>query len=166
MGLLLGLPFGVCLRRRDGSCSGLDARKALDPTLIALYTVPKLALIGVFLLAFGFDEKPIIVVIAVTVFFFVCLQTNSRRCSASGRATARPASRSAADRWQMFRHVILPASLPQIFVGLRIAGGVAVLTMIGAEFVLHAGQKGIGYRITLAPDGSTRRRYVAGRRRA
>ena len=50
----------------------------------------------------------------------------------------------------MFRHVILPASLPQIFVGLRIAGGVGVLTLIGAEFVYTPDLKGIGYRINLA----------------
>jgi ABC-type nitrate/sulfonate/bicarbonate transport system permease component len=50
----------------------------------------------------------------------------------------------------MFRHVILPASLPQIFVGLRVAAGVAVLTIIGVEFVFAPGTKGIGYRIVNA----------------
>jgi sulfonate transport system permease protein len=48
-------------------------------------------------------------------------------------------------RWEMFRHVLLPASLPQIFVGLRIAAGVSVLILVGVEFVV--GVEGIGYLI-------------------
>ena len=35
----------------------------------------------------------------------------------------------------MFRHVLFPAALPQIFVGLRLSAGVAVLMMVGVEFV-------------------------------
>ncbi len=142
-----------------GSITGLVAgytlglnrllRKALDPTLIALYTVPKLALIGIFLLAFGLDETPVIIVIALTVFFFVFLQTNAAVLGVSEHF--REAGRSlGAGRWQLFRHVILPASLPQVFVGLRIAAGVTVLTMIGAEFAYAPFQKGIGYRIAIA----------------
>ena len=49
------------------------------------------------------------------------------------------------NRWQMFRHVLLPASAPQVFVGLRIAAGVAVLVLIGVEFVL--GGRGLGHLI-------------------
>ena len=37
---------------------------------------------------------------------------------------------------QLFRHVLFPAALPQVFVGLRIAAGVAVLMLIGVELVL------------------------------
>jgi sulfonate transport system permease protein len=125
------------------------ARATLEPTLNGLYTVPKLALISIFLIVLGFDNKPIIAVIGITVFFFVWIQTQAAVMSIS------PSYRDAAQslgsgRWQMFRHVILPASLPQIFVGLRVAGGVAVLTLIGAEFVFTPDQKGIGYKINNA----------------
>lgn len=141
-GCVFGLIFGYVL--------GLSRtiRKALDPTLVALYMVPKLALIGVFLVILGFKDTPLIVVIAVTVFFFVYLQTVS---AVRGVAESfREAGRSlGASRVQMFRHVIFPASLPQVFVGLRISAGVAVLTVIGAEFAYSPGQRGLGYRINL-----------------
>jgi len=142
-GSLFGLLFGVVM--------GMSRifRAALDPLLTALYTVPKLALIGIFLLVLGFDEKPVIVVIALTVFFFVWIQSMSAVMSVA--EGYREAARSfGANKWQLFRHVILPASLPQIFVGLRVAAGVTVLTMIGVEFVFAPQSQGIGYRINNA----------------
>jgi sulfonate transport system permease protein len=45
----------------------------------------------------------------------------------------------------MFRHVLVPASLPQVFVGLRIAAGVSVLIMVGVEFVIA--DDGLGHLI-------------------
>ena len=142
-GVLAGIGFGVVM--------GMSwvARAAFEPTLNGLYTVPKLALIGVFLIVLGFDNTPIISVIAITVFFFVWIQTQAavRSISPSYREAA---SSFGSSRWQMFRHVILPAALPQIFVGLRVAGGVAVLTLIGAEFVFTPDSDGIGYRINNA----------------
>jgi sulfonate transport system permease protein len=142
-GSVFGLLFGVVM--------GMSrvVRAALDPTLSALYTVPKLALIGIFLLIQGFGEGPVITVIALSVFFFVWIQSMSAVMTVADGY--REAARSfGANRWQLFRHVILPASLPQIFVGLRVAAGVTVLTMIGVEFVFAPESKGIGYRINNA----------------
>jgi sulfonate transport system permease protein len=124
-------------------------RATLEPTLNGLYTVPKLALISIFLIVMGFDNKPLIFVVAVTVFFFVWIQTQAAVVSIE--PSYREAARSfGSSRWQMFRHVVLPAALPQIFVGLRVAAGVAVLTIIGAEFVFTPDSRGIGYRINFA----------------
>lgn len=142
-GVIAGVSVGVLL------ATSRIARATLEPTLNAFYTVPKLALIGILLIVLGFDNKPIITVIAVTVFFFVWIQTQSAVESVG--ASYREAARSfGAGRWQHFRHVLLPASLPLIFVGLRVAGGVAVLTLIGAEFVFTPDSDGIGYRINNA----------------
>ncbi len=49
------------------------------------------------------------------------------------------------NRWEMFRHVLLPAALPEIFVGLRIAAGVSVLMLVGIEFVIS--DQGLGFLI-------------------
>ena len=91
-----------------------------------------------------------IVVIAITVFFFVYLQTNAA-VRGVGESFREAGLSLGAGRWQMFRHVIFPASLPQVFVGLRISAGVAVLTVIGAEFAYTPYSKGIGYRINARP---------------
>jgi NitT/TauT family transport system permease protein/sulfonate transport system permease protein len=45
----------------------------------------------------------------------------------------------------MFRHVMFPAALPQIFIGLRLSIGVAVLMMVGVEFTQS--NEGIGHLI-------------------
>lgn len=142
-GALFGLVLGVWM-----GMSRLT-RAALEPLLAAMYTVPKLALIGVFLLILGFDEKPVITVIALTVFFFVWIQTMTAVMSVP--AGYRDAAVSfGATKWQLFRQVLLPGSLPQIFIGLRVAAGVTVLTVIGVEFVFAPGNQGLGYRINTA----------------
>lgn len=134
IGVVLGLVMGFWPLPRAG----------LEPMLSALYTVPKLALIPVFLAIFGFGEAPIIALIAVTTFFFVWLSTLAAIQSVPEgyRETARALEMS---RSQQFRHVLLPAALPQIFVGLRLAAGVSLLMLIGVEFVI--GGEGIGYLI-------------------
>jgi sulfonate transport system permease protein len=146
--ILWGYLWGVIAGVGLGLLMGMSwlFRSTLEPTLNALYTVPKIALIGVFLIVLGFDNKPLIAIIAITVFFFVWIQTQAAVVSVS--SNFREAANSlGANQWQMLRHVILPASLPQIFVGLRIAAGVAVLTLIGVEYAFAPGQRGIGYRI-------------------
>ncbi len=142
-GVVAGLALGV------GMGTSRKLRATLEPTLNALYTVPKLALIGIFLIILGFDDKPLIAVIAVTVFFFVWMQ--SMHAVMSVPAQLRETARSfESGPIQTFRHVIFPAALPEIFLGLRVAAGVAVLTLIGAEFVYAPGLQGIGYRINNA----------------
>jgi sulfonate transport system permease protein len=148
--MLYGYGYGVAAGLFLGFTMGMSwlLRATLEPTLTALYTVPKIALIGVFLIVFGFKDGPIVAIIAITVFFFVWIQT----MEGVGQVpdSYLEAARSFhSNPWQTFRHVILPATLPQIFVGLRVAAGVAVLTMIGVEFV-YSGTHGIGYRIQLA----------------
>ena len=141
-GYALGSLAGVAVGLAMGTWR--PARVALDPILTALYTVPKLALLPVFLTIFGFGEAPVIVLIAVTVFFFVWISTTAAILSV--HEGYRDAARVfGVNRWQMFRHVLLPASAPQVFVGLRIAAGVAVLVLIGVEFVL--GGRGLGHLI-------------------
>ena len=77
--LMLGYIFGSLVGLLFGFVLGLNrlTRKALEPLLNALYTVPKIALLSPLLIAFGFYDKPIVVLIAITVFFFVWVPTQS-----------------------------------------------------------------------------------------
>ena len=119
-------------------------RAALEPLLDALYVVPKLALLPVFLNMFGLGEGPQIALVAATVFFFVWISTMSAVIAVpSGH---RDAGRVfGASPWQMFRHVLLPASLPSVLVGARIAAGVAVLVIVASEQI--AASNGLGHLI-------------------
>lgn len=144
--ILLGYLLGVGVGVGAGLAMGVSRtlRAALEPLLSALYTVPKLALLPVFLTVLGFGEPPIVALIGVTVFFFVWISTLAAVLAVPDGYIE--AARSLGVRGRtMFRHVILPASLPQIFVGLRIAAGVSVLMLIGVEFVI--GGEGLGFLI-------------------
>src|SRR5690606_27192174 len=79
-----------------------------------------------------------------TVFFFVWIPTLAAIVSLP-HGYREAAASLGVNRWRMFVDVLLPASVPQIFVGLRIAAGVSVLMVIGVEFVI--GSDGIGYLI-------------------
>ena len=136
IGTILGLILGVTM--------GINryVRAALNSTLTALYTVPKIALLPVYLLIFGFDEAPRVYMIATVVFFFVWIYTMAPIMAVPMGYREAAASFNASG-WQMFRHVLWPAALPQIFVGLRVAAGVAVLMVIAVELILP--RDGIGY---------------------
>jgi sulfonate transport system permease protein len=144
--ILLGLAFGAVTGLIIGAVMGLVRiiRVALEPLLNAFYVVPKLALLPVFIAIFGFGEAPKIVLVSVTVFFFVWIYT--MEAFATIPDGYREAARSLnVSRWRMFTDVLLPAALPQIFVALRIGMGVAVLVIVAAEFLV--GDTGLGYVI-------------------
>lgn len=144
--ILIGFFFGVVSGAFVGLIMGMSSlvRAALDPILTALYMVPKLALLPLFLLIFGIGELSFIALITVTVFFFVWLSTMAAFVSVpeNYREVARSFN---ATPFQKFRHVLLPAALPDIFVSLRLSIGVAVLVVVGIEFVQSS--SGLGWMI-------------------
>jgi ABC-type nitrate/sulfonate/bicarbonate transport system permease component len=144
--VLIGCAMGVISGVAAGVALGASrwVRAAFEPLLSALYTVPKLAVFPLLLLIFGLSDTALNVAIGMTVFFFMWVSTMTAflAVSAGHREVAQSFN---ASPWQTFRHVLLPAALPQMFVGLRLSVGVAVLMMVGVEFS-QAGE-GIGYLI-------------------
>ena len=118
-----------------------------DPVIAAIYPVPKIALLPLFLILFGLGETTKIVTVAVAVFFVVLITTvNGVRLIDPVLIEA--AQSYGARGWRLFSKVILPATLPAIFTGLRLGLGVALLVIVGAEFV--AANRGIGYLIWMS----------------
>jgi ABC-type nitrate/sulfonate/bicarbonate transport system permease component len=133
-GIVLGLVMGA----------NRLLRKALEPTLDALYVVPKLALLPVLLTIFGLGEGPKVALVAITVFFFVWISTMTAVMSVA-EGYRETGQAFGATQGQMFRHVLVPAALPQVMVGLRVGSGVAVLVIVAAEYIV--GTDGLGYVI-------------------
>ncbi|MEU5834604.1 ABC transporter permease [Streptomyces diacarni] len=141
-GYLLGTVAGYLLGLLMGALPLV--RAALEPMMDALYVVPKLALLPIFLNMFGLGEGPQVALVAATVFFFVWISTMAAVLSVP--EGHRDAGRVfGAGHWQMFRHVLLPASLPSVLVGARIAAGVAVLVIVASESI--AASDGLGHLI-------------------
>lgn len=120
----------------------LTLRRALYPLLIASQTIPVVLLAPVLVLWLGFGLLPKLIVVAVVSFFSIVVTT------LAGLAAIDPdliklMRTFDASRWRTFRHVELPAALPGVFTGAKIA---VIVAVIGAVFAEQAGaSSGLGY---------------------
>lgn len=123
------------------------AERVVRPYVVASQALPKLALAPLFILWFGFGLTPKVLITALIVFF--PLFENTLAGLASPTYEERELFRALrAGRWQTFRHLRLPASLPYLFAGLRVA---AILSVVGATVSEYVGaNRGLGALIIAA----------------
>jgi len=119
-------------------------RWALEPTLGAFYTIPKLALLPLMLLIFGLGQLPSLLLVGLGIFFISWLTVLEAVLEIPG-GYLEAAESFGVGGLRLVRHVVLPAIMPALFVGLRISIGQAVLIVITVEYLI--GTKGIGFRI-------------------
>ncbi len=138
IGTVLAVPLGLLLGRSPRA----DAVAA--PLVFLSYPVPKVVFLPVLLIVLGLGSLSKITLITLIVFFQILV-------------TARDAARSippasvlsvrslGANSAEVFRHVVFPAALPEIFTALRIGSGTAIAVLFFAESI--AGSSGIGWYI-------------------
>jgi len=115
-----------------------------DPLIAALFPIPKVALMPLLLLTFGFGDASKIALVAIGVFFPVIV--NAYAGAANIEKIYWDVSRNyGASLWVMFTRIVFFGALPMIFAGLRIAVAVAFIVLVAAEFV--STKVGIGYMI-------------------
>ena len=115
-----------------------------DPLIAALFPIPKVALMPLLLLAFGFGDASKIALVAIGVFFPVIV--NAYAGAANIEKIYWDVARNyGASTWVMFTRIVFFGALPMIFAGLRIAVAVAFIVLVAAEFV--STKVGIGYMI-------------------
>ncbi|WP_454044023.1 ABC transporter permease [Cellulosimicrobium sp. Marseille-Q8652] len=142
VGFVLGAVPGLVLGIALGSVATL--RTLLGPIFASLLPVPKVAIFPLLLLVFGLGEASKYVIVAIGVFFYVFY-------NAMGGVLQTPqiyfdvASANGAGRLQRWRTVALPAALPSIFTGLKLAVGGAFVIIAASEFV--GSRNGLGYLI-------------------
>ncbi len=138
-----GGTVGVCLGLAMGMVRPL--RAMLDPVISILSVMPKIAILPLVYLAFGgYGETPRTVTVAIAVFAVVTISAMGAVRTIDG--VLMEAGRNfGANPWQMFRHVLLPGSLPAIFSGLRVGLATALLVVIAAEFSYT--KEGLGFLI-------------------
>jgi ABC-type nitrate/sulfonate/bicarbonate transport system permease component len=120
------------------------ARIFFDPLIAALMPIPKVALMPLLLLAFGFGDASKIALVATAVFFPVVVNTYAGAATID-RIYWDVAKNYGASSWVMFTRVVFFGALPLIFAGLKIALAVSFVVLVAAEFV--ASKTGIGYLI-------------------
>ncbi len=138
LGTAAAFPVAVTLARSE------KADRVFAPFLFLTYPVPKVVLLPVFLVLLGLGDAAKIALISVTVFFQVMMAMRDavRRVPHSYIDSVRSMGARRAD---IYRHVIVPAVLPDLYAALRIAGGTGVALLFIAESV--AGTSGLGYMI-------------------
>jgi sulfonate transport system permease protein len=139
-GLAIGGGTGLVLGLLTGSVKFFET--LLDSTIQMVRNIPALALIPLVILWFGIDESAKLLLISVSVFFPIYLNTfhGIRNVDPQLIEMGRTYGLS---RWQLYREVILPGALSSILVGLRFSLGLMWVILIVAETI--SAQAGIGY---------------------
>jgi NitT/TauT family transport system permease protein len=123
------------------------AGRLLSPYLVAAQATPILALAPLLVLWLGTGLAPKIVICTLIVFFPVAVATMVGIRSVDSRLLELGRSLRAT-RWQVFRHLEMPAALPQILGGLRVGATLAVIGAIVGEWA--GAPQGLGVLINFA----------------
>src|SRR5215471_7016787 len=134
-GSLLGIPIGLAMG------SFRPVRKLLEPYTEFLRFIPSVAMITVAVIWFGIGESSKIFLIVYTTIFIVILNT-AAGVSAIAPNKIRAALSLGATRAQIFWHVALPATVPYILTGMRLAMANSFTTIVAAELI--AANDGLG----------------------
>jgi NitT/TauT family transport system permease protein len=142
--IVIGFPVGIVLGWFK------LARATFGPFIAAMQATPRIALMPLFIIWFGLGITSKIVIVLLSAIFplIVNLQVAMSTIDADLVQVARSYG---ATRWQIFRSIALPTSLPFLITGLRLAAGRGLLGVIVAE--VFGGAAGVGYMIQYA--GST-----------
>ncbi len=157
IGFALGGIFGLAVGLVTGTSALAD--RVANPIVNALYPIPKIALLPLFILWLGIGELSKVTIIALGVFFPIAMNTYSGVKNVDPLLIKVAVSFNAGWIYTM-RCVVLPYALPMIFAGLRIAAGTALLLLVAAEMI--AAEKGIGALILHYGDLMITDRLMAG----
>lgn len=123
--------------------------RAVMPLVIVVMVTPVVAIAPALVVVFGFSMLPKYIVTAIMVFFSMLVNSLAGLRSVDQRALAVLKTLNAT-RWEVFRYLRFPGSMPYVFAGLRISLPLAVVGAAVAEFVAAGEQAGLGSLITVA----------------
>jgi ABC-type nitrate/sulfonate/bicarbonate transport system permease component len=158
--LVLGLFTGAVIGVGLGLLAGRRAAAAamLELPVNALYATPAVALIPMIVLWFGFDVMAKVAVVFLFVVFPVLINT-LRGVREVDPELVEVATTFCSSERRMWIDLILPAALPYIVTGIRLAIGRALIGVIVAEY--YTALSGLGHLIaTSANSFQTARMFV------
>ena len=159
--VLAGFVLGSAMGAGIGYLLGVSPRveAVFSPYLLALQIAPKVAFAPLFVMWLGYTVYPKILVAILIVFFPVLINVLSTMRTMDGDLINLARSFSAT-RFQVFRMIEFPTTLPSLFSGLRIASTLAVIGVVVGEMV--GGNIGLGYMLVfLEGEGNTAGVFVA-----
>lgn len=145
LGLALGSAAGIVVGLALGLRPGLA--RLLDPFVMGIYSLPKVALGPLFILWFGIGITMKIMLSAVIVFFLVFFNTLAGVRSVD-RSLVSVVRMMGASRAQVVRKVVIPSALVWIFLGLRVSVPYALIGAVVGEII--ASNRGLGFLLSNA----------------
>lgn len=141
-GFIIGAFIGITLGYFVSKSKTIDY--ILSPFIIAAQTTPKLALAPLFLIWFGFGLLSKIFITALVVFFpiFVNTVVAIKSINPGLKALMKLVH---ANKWQVFKNLELPSSLPIVFAGFKSGITLSIVGAVVGEFV--GASAGLGYLI-------------------
>lgn len=124
-------------------------RGIFDPPIEFYRPLPPLAYMPLLVIWFGIDETPKIILLYLACFAPLCMAARAGVRSVAVEQINAAASMGAS-KWQIVRHVVMPAALPEIMTGMRIGLGVAWTTLVAAEMI--AATHGLGQMVLNASN--------------
>jgi len=146
LGLLLGSAAGILVGLLTGVASHLES--LADPWLTFFRFTPALALLPLYVVWFGYGESSKVLLIATNVAVVTLLGAH-QGVRGVPRVYLDAAISLGAGPWLRFRKIILPAAYPSIFGSIRVAAGLAWVTIVVAELI-NAQMPSLGYLLALA----------------
>ena len=137
IGTVIGLILGVVV-----ALSPKSVRGALDPYVLAAYSIPRIALAPFFILWFGIGITSKVMLV-VTVVSFVIFFNVRAGIEGLDRDLIDALRSMRATRAQMTRYVTVPAIIPWLLAGLKISVGMGIVSAVVAE--LMGSTKGLGH---------------------
>jgi NitT/TauT family transport system permease protein len=147
--LVLGWSIGTALGILVGLAIGLfsTVRAGLSPVVSALFVIPKIALLPLFVVWFGIGEGSKVATIVFGTFFPTVVSTYGGVDNVD-RNLVRMGQSFSLSWLSMVRKIILPGSLPAILSGARISASIAIILLVAAEMI--GAEYGIGAYILMA----------------
>jgi ABC-type nitrate/sulfonate/bicarbonate transport system permease component len=144
-GFFIGSGLGIAF----GLAAGVSRRfdETVSPPVFLTYPVPKIVMLPLFMLWFGIGDLSKILIIALACFYPTFV--NAYYGAKSTRTIlVWSALNMGAGRWRVFRRIVVPSALPQIFAGLRVSLALSFIVMFATEMINS--RSGLGHLIQAA----------------
>jgi len=141
--LAIGWTLGTVIGVSAGFAVGLftTARSPVLALVSALFPIPKIALVPLFIIWFGIGEGSKVATLAIGVFFPTVINTYSGVDNVQRNLILMGQSFNLSS-WSIIRKIILPGAMASVLAGFRITISVAIILLIAAEMI--GADRGIG----------------------